>query len=79
MKMNTSLFSLSATYRAEQSLDEEVVELLKGCAILYPRIVMFAGKPTIANIAEEISAGTVAKNRKKAKSFLQPIAEVDPR
>jgi hypothetical protein len=77
--MRRALFSLSATKQASIGIDAEASELLKGSALLYPQLVLFAGRKALEAIAEEISSGVSKKKRKEALSFLESVEELDPR
>jgi hypothetical protein len=77
--MENALFSLGATFQAAKQLDEPTERLLKGAALLYPHLVLFAKKQTCDNLTEQITEGILKRHRKKARLFLLPISEVDPR
>jgi len=75
--VNAALFSIQATIRLNNGLSPDINELLKACAILYPRLILLFGQESTMDVADMISPGVLARNRKEARKFLLPITTLD--
>jgi hypothetical protein len=77
--MNLGLYSIQGTRDLISAASESNIRLFKGAALLFPKILLYAGKSSVSTLVEVLGQGFTDKQKHSLRSFLISIEEHDQR